>query len=158
MRRMRSRGVRPPVQGLDAHLGHQRADMLATGFEAFRLQQIAQHPRTREWVLQMQLVDAPHELQIRIAYRPRQVVHAAAADAEGLGLTGDRQRVLAVDQRFALSHPALPSARSKKSFSSVSSPIFACSVFTSTGGSARSPGVLNASVARSSSWVFHCVI
>jgi hypothetical protein len=44
--------------------------------------------------------------------------------------------VLAVDHRFALSKPALPSAPDKKSFVSVSSPIFACSVFTSTGGAA----------------------
>jgi hypothetical protein len=35
--------------------------------------------------------------------------------------------VLTVDHRFALSNPALLSAPSKKSFSSVSSPIFACS-------------------------------
>jgi hypothetical protein len=40
-----------------------------------------------------------------------------------------------VDHRLALSHPALVSARSKKSFSNVISPIFAWSVFTSTGGS-----------------------
>jgi putative ABC transport system permease protein len=41
-----------------------------------------------------------------------------------------------VDHRLALCRPALPSARSKKSFSSASSPILACSVFTSTGWSA----------------------
>jgi len=35
--------------------------------------------------------------------------------------------VLTVDHRFALSNPALVSAPSKKSFSSVSSPILACS-------------------------------
>src|SRR6202011_613241 len=46
----------------------------------------------------------------------------------------DRQIVLTVDHRFALSSPALLSAPSKKSFSSVSSPILACSDFTSTAG------------------------
>ena len=47
----------------------------------------------------------------------------------------DAQLVVAVDHRFALGNrPALPSAPAKKSFSSVSSPIFACSVFTSTAG------------------------
>jgi hypothetical protein len=40
--------------------------------------------------------------------------------------------VRGLDHRFALSKPALPSAPSKKSFSSVSSPILACSDFTST--------------------------
>src|SRR5690606_33570310 len=124
------------------------------GLKALSAQQVAQHPSARKRELQMQLVDATHELQIVVAHRPRQAIDAATADPERRGLTGDRQLVLAVDHRFPLSHPALPSARSKKSFSSVSSPIFACSVFTSTGGSARSPGVLNTSVARSSSWVF----
>jgi hypothetical protein len=44
--------------------------------------------------------------------------------------------VFAVDHRFALSKPALVSAPSKKSFSSVSSPILACNDFTSTAGGA----------------------
>ena len=47
------------------------------------------------------------------------------ADAERLGLPGDRQVVLTVDHRLALSNPALVSAPSKKSFSRVSSPILA---------------------------------
>src|SRR3954454_2034303 len=45
-----------------------------------------------------------------------------------------------VDHRFALSRPALLSAPDKKSFSSVSSPIFACSSFRSTGGTASVAG------------------
>jgi transposase InsO family protein len=44
--------------------------------------------------------------------------------------------MLTVNHRFALSNPALVSAPAKKSFVSVSSPIFACSSFTSTGGGA----------------------
>jgi hypothetical protein len=44
--------------------------------------------------------------------------------------------VLKVDHCFALSNPALVSAPSKKSFSSISSPILACSDFTSTAGGA----------------------
>src|SRR5215212_775645 len=39
-----------------------------------------------------------------------------------------------VDHRLALSRPALLSAPDKKSFSRVSSPILACSVFTSIAG------------------------
>jgi hypothetical protein len=48
--------------------------------------------------------------------------------------------MLVVDHRFALSKPALPSAPSKKSFSSVSSPILAWSDFTSTVGRPENPG------------------
>ena len=47
--------------------------------------------------------------------------------------------MLTVDHRFALSNPALVSAPSKKSFSSVSSPILACSDFTSIAGAAGVP-------------------
>jgi len=55
---------------------------------------------------------------------------------QNLSLPGNRQVVLAVDHRFALSKPALVSAPSKKSFSSVNSPILACSDFTSIAGAA----------------------
>jgi hypothetical protein len=58
----------------------------------------------------------------------------ATVEAQNLRLLGVRQIVLTVNHRFALSYPALLSAPSKKSFSSVSSPILACSDFTSTAG------------------------
>ncbi|MGY3079162.1 hypothetical protein ACVWZZ_005570 [Bradyrhizobium sp. LM6.10] len=48
--------------------------------------------------------------------------------------------MLTVDHRFALSNPALVSAPSKKSFSSVSSPILACNDFTSMAGPGRCRG------------------
>src|SRR5215212_5960159 len=68
--------------------------------------------------------------------RSGQVVDAAAADPKRLGLLGDRQIMGAVDQRCALSRPALLSAPDQKSLVSVSSPILACNVFTSTAGAA----------------------
>lgn len=70
-----------------------------------------------------------------------------------------RQRMRTVNHRFALSSPALLSAPDKKLFSSVNCPIFARSVFTSTGGSfdggAAAP---NTSAARSCSCRFYSVI
>ena len=99
-------------------------------------QQASQHPRAGEGELQMQPVETPHDRKVGLRHRPRQVVDAAAADAQNLRLLADRQIVLTVDHRFALSNPALVSAPSKKSFSSVSSPILACSDFTSTAGCA----------------------
>jgi hypothetical protein len=67
-------------------------------------------------------------------------------------LLDDGQIVRGLDHRFALSKPALPSAPSKKSFSSVSSPILACSDFTSTAGCAAPlpPPAPNTSAAPSS--------
>ena len=90
--------------------------------------------------------------------RLRQVVHAAPADAQGLRLLGDRQLVFAVEHRFALSSPALVSAPSKKSFSSVSSPILACSAFRSTGGSAGRPSCPNTLAALPSNCSFQSAI
>src|ERR1035437_9419010 len=80
----------------------------------------------------MQFVDAPHQPQIFLRDRARLIVDRAAADAQHLCLLLDRKVVLRVDHRFALSSPALVSAPSKKSFSSVSSPILAWRVLTST--------------------------
>src|SRR6266700_3202625 len=56
---------------------------------------------------------------------PHQRFDMPTADAQHVRLLCDRQIVLTVDHRFALSNPALLSAPSKKSFSSVSSPILA---------------------------------
>ena len=110
--------------------------MTAPDLAPFGHQQAAQHPRAGEGKLQMQPVKTPHDRQVGLRHRSRQVIDAAAADAQNLGLLGDRRIVRAVDHRFALSNPALLSAPSKKSFSSVNSPILACSDFTSTAGCA----------------------
>ena len=118
-------GVRAAVDRLDPHALHQRRDMAAADRDALAVQQVAQHPAARERVVEMQLVDPAHDRQIRGRHRPRLVIDRAPADAQSLGLPRDGQIVVAVDHRFALSKPALVSAPSKKSFSSVSSPILA---------------------------------
>jgi hypothetical protein len=62
----------------------------------------------------MQLVHPAHHGEIGRRNRPGQVINAATADVQGLRLFCDRQIVLRVDHRLALSKPALPSAPSKK--------------------------------------------
>src|SRR6266545_4750177 len=108
----------------------------------------------------MQPVETPHHFQIARRHRPWQIIDAATADAQSRRLLGDRQIVLTVDHRFALSNPALSSAPSKKSFSSVSSPILACSAFTSMAGFAAPlpPPGPNTSAAPPSSCALHDVI
>jgi hypothetical protein len=81
----------------------------------------------------MQLVETAHNAQVPGRYRSGSVIDAAPADVQNLGLLSDGQSVRAVNQRFALSGPAFLSAPSKKPFSSVSSPILACSAFKSSG-------------------------
>ena len=85
-------------------------------------QQASQHPRTGERELQMQPVETPHDRDIGVRHRARQVIDAAAADPQNLSLLGDRQIVLTVDHRFALSNPALVSASSKKLISARHAP------------------------------------
>src|SRR3954453_22931527 len=110
-------------------------------------------------MLEVQLVNPPHDRQLGRRHRPRLVVHAAAAQPQQLRLPHQRQRVSAVDHRFALSCPALPSAPDKKSFSGVSSPILACNVFTSTAGAAApAPEAPNTSAAPPTSCAFQAVI
>src|SRR5215831_5870186 len=94
------------------------ADLAALGS-----QQVPQHARTCVGMLQVQLVQPSHERKIARRNYDGLVVDAAAADPQGSTLLRHRQLVIAVDHRLALGNPALPSAASKKSFSSVSSPI-----------------------------------
>ena len=108
--------------------------MPATNVDPFLFEEVAQHPAARERELKMQLVHSAHDGQIGCGHRSGQVVDTATADPKYFGLLGDRQIMGAVDHRFALSRPALLSAPDKKSLVSVSSPILACSVFTSTAG------------------------
>src|ERR1700730_15377773 len=110
--------------------------MPAAGLEALGIQEIAQHPAARERQLAMQRVHAPHHGEIGRRHGTRQVINAATAEFQRLCLPRDRQIVLLVDHRFALSMPTLLSAPSQKSFSSVNSPIFAWSDFKSTAGAA----------------------
>ena len=131
------RGPRAAIERLDAHRLHQRRHVEPAHLMAFGHQHSPEHPAAGERVVEVQLVDPAHEREIGGGRRPRQVVDAASADPERLRLAADAEAVGAVDHRFALANrPALPSAPDKKSFSSVSSPIFACSVFTSTTGAA----------------------
>src|SRR5665213_1647791 len=123
-------------------------------------QQASQHPAPGERELQMQPVETPHDRKVGFRHQARQVVDAATADVQNLRLPGDRQIVCAVDHRLALSRPALLSAPSKKSFSSVSDPILAWSDFTSMAGGAAAlpPPGPKTSAAPPSSCAFHEVI
>src|SRR3954467_1488870 len=108
--------------------------MPATDLDPLLGEEIPQHPAARERELKMQLVHPAHDGEIGRGHRSGPVVDAAAPDPERFGLLGDRQIMGAVDHRLALSRPALLSAPDKKSLVSVSSPILACNVFTSTAG------------------------
>src|SRR5712672_2609127 len=156
----RLRCVGPAIDRFDPHPPHQCGDMTPADLAPLGSQQAAHHPRTCERELQMQLVEPPHQRKVRIRYWYRFVVDAASAEAEERRLLRQRKPVVTVDHRFALGHPALPSARSKKSFSRTSSPILACRAVISTSGADDLvlPPRSNTSAAPASSCSFHEVI
>ena len=134
--RRRFRGIRFAIERLDPHPLHQRGNVQPPDLEAFLEQQALQHSVAREGEFHVQLVDAVHQLQVRVRHWAGLVVDAAPADPQHDGLSADAQLGRGIDHFLALGNrPAFPSAPDKKSFSSVSSPIFACRVFTSTIGS-----------------------
>ncbi len=75
----------------------------------------------------MQFIDPTHQRQIGVADRSGLVAHRAETDVQQRRLSLHRESVGPVDHHFALSNPALVSALSKKSFSTASCPILACS-------------------------------
>jgi hypothetical protein len=89
------------------------ATWAAADLDPILVQEVPQHPAAREREREVQFIDTPHDGEVGRRDRTRQIVHAAASDPECLGLLRDRQRVRAVDHRFALSRPALPSAPDK---------------------------------------------
>src|SRR5208283_815564 len=134
----------------------ERGDVTPTCMDTLARQLTAQPACTHEGMLQVQLVNPAHECQIRIADWPRQVIHRSTAHAQQFGLARDGQIVATVDHGFALSNPALVSARSKKSFSSANCPILACSGARSTGSVWEPPPKISA--APSSRCRFHSAI
>jgi hypothetical protein len=88
--------------------------MPAADLAPLHSQQTSQHARTGEGELQVQPIQMPHDGEIGGRHWSRQIINAAAADLQNFRLPGDRQIVLTVDHRFALSNPALVSAPSKK--------------------------------------------
>jgi hypothetical protein len=51
---------------------------------------IAQHACAHEWTLQMQLVQAAHQLQVGFRNKPGAVIEAAATDADQFSLSCQR--------------------------------------------------------------------
>src|SRR5450755_3163259 len=121
------------TQSLHTHAPHGRPHMTPADPDAVGQELAAQHPRAHERMLQMQLIEPPHQRQIGAAGGLRKVVHRPPAEAQQGGLARYRQAMLTVDHSLAPSPPTLLSARAKKSSSSACCPILACSGARSTG-------------------------
>src|SRR5262249_15576250 len=132
--RRRNRRSGSAIDRLYPHPLHERLHMPPADLAPLGGQQVAQHTRPRVGTLQVQFVQPAHERKIARRHPNRLVLDPAPVDPQVSALLRHRQRMTAVYHRLALGNPALPSATSKKSFSSVSSPILACSALMSTGG------------------------
>src|SRR5512147_1176999 len=108
-------------------------------------------------ILQMDLINHPHQIHVRLRYRHRLIVITRTPDLQNLALPADRQFVGPVNHFFALDPSIRPSATAKKSFSIVNRPIFAWSSFTS-GSSGFFFPFSKTSGAFSKSCFFHSVI
>ncbi len=73
------------------------ADVAPAHLDAIARELIAQHASTHEGVVQMQPIDAAHQLQVGRADRAGQVVHRASAHAQQLGLACDGEVVVTLD-------------------------------------------------------------
>lgn len=105
--RCRLARVRATIDRLDPHALHQRRDVAATGVYALPPQQRSQHTRSREGIIEMQLIEPTHQGKVLGRNWPRFIVDRAASQLQDLRLAHDRKIMTAVDHRFALSRPAL---------------------------------------------------
>ena len=64
MRLIAPTGVGLAVERLDAQRLHQRADTLAPDFDAVQAKHVAQHTGAGKGMLQVQLVNPPHQSKI----------------------------------------------------------------------------------------------
>src|SRR5258708_12862031 len=121
--RFRLGAARAAIERSYPHPPTQRLHVPAADLAPLQSQQASQHTRTGEGELQVRPIQMPHDREVGGRHRARQIINTAAADLQNFRLLADRQIMSTLDPRFALTNPALVSAPSKKSFSSVSSPI-----------------------------------
>lgn len=155
----RSARARFAVECLDPHTAHEGGDMQPPDLKTLSSQLFGYAARAIVEVIQMQLIDPPHQLQILLRDRTRRVVHAAAIGPQQLTLPLHRQLCFPIDHLRPLGPGKRPSAVDKKSRSTVSSPIFACSSWTFSRSAVLSAAAPpNTSVARCSNSFFQPVI
>ena len=127
MLRVRDAGAWLAVDRFQAQQPHQPPHPVPTNPYS-RARQMAHHlPAAVERILQVQLVDAPHQRQRLRALAHWSVVERRPAQFQQSALPGQAQTsVLPFDHQHALGPAQCPSPRDKKSRSTVSSPILAC--------------------------------
>ena len=109
---------------LEPHQPHQSLYTLAVDDSPFRFERLRHHPAAEKRVLQMKLVHPAHQLELLGVGFNGFVVKTRPIHAQQLALPAHRQPSVGFHQRTPRLHRNRPSPRDKKSFSTVSSPIF----------------------------------
>src|SRR5207245_2251233 len=139
------------------HAAHEGHDVPAPHVVTLLLEFPGELAGPIERPLQVQLIEPTHQTQVPIRQRSGRVVHARAAQIQQFGLACHRHLGAPINHRLPLEPGNFPSALSKKSRSTVNSPIFACNSRIRSRSSAATASPPKIAVAFSNSWVFHAV-
>ena len=127
MLRVRDAGARLAVDRLQAQQPHQPPHPVPTDGHPLTRQMAYHLPSAVERVLQVQLIDAPHQRQVRRALADRRVVQRRAAQSKQGALPAQAQVLVVTFNHLPSFVPSQSlSPRAKKSRSTVNSPMFAC--------------------------------
>src|SRR5665647_2949869 len=125
---MRLAGMRPRVDGADAHLGHESPHAFAVHSKARKSKLAGHAPAPVERGGQILLVNETHELLIGGGGLRGAVVEAGTGYVQQVALRAYAEPgVVGVDHALPPTAAQRPKALCKKSFSTVSSPILAWS-------------------------------
>jgi hypothetical protein len=153
---MPNRRPRLSVDTVNPQLTENRIAMSSSDRNTRLIQILTNFPNTPRRLIQVDVVDKLHKIQLVLTYRLRLTVNRRTVYLQRLALLDQWEIMFTVDHLFALSNPALMSALSKKSFYKVSLPIFA-SIFSMLGAGVPSAFSPKASLLRSRSCAFQAV-
>ena len=82
--------IRLAIDCFDGHAPHQRAHVAAAHLDTLLAEHVTQHAAAGERIVYVQLVDAPHQHQVRVRDRARMVIDRRATDLQFFGLFANR--------------------------------------------------------------------
>ncbi len=107
----------------NAHTPHQGRDLPPPTGMALLPEESTRHAGAGKRILQMPLVNPTHQRRCHVRNWLRLIVRGGPSQLQQLALSRNWYRVGSIDHRVVFSKPALVSAPSTKSFSTVSWPI-----------------------------------
>ncbi len=78
--------MRPRRKGFDSHQAHEAFNSLGVHMVSFQAQYVRHHPYSQSRVMEVKLVHAAHQFEVKITFAPRPVIERTAIDVEQLAL------------------------------------------------------------------------